>query len=162
MSPPTHPYHIRLKCKRIGQNKFHTDIIQLSNELIEDYESSPHFRMNIVAFANSKDVSELIVDAAGAEALESGSYTIITLDPDQKEQYPKGGFSAYSDMDRPIDVALPEVVKYLRFMPNLFLLEEVQPFFVLPALFDGEVIDSDAETKLDSWCQDIRRRSVVI
>lgn len=116
------------------------------NELIEDYESSPHFRMNIVAFANSKDVSELIVDAAGAEALESGSYTIITLDPDQKEQYPKGGFSAYSDMDRPIDVALPEVVKYLRFMPNLFLLEEVQPFFVLPALFDGEVIELPKET----------------
>jgi len=32
------------------------------NELIEDYESSPHFRMNVVTFANSKDVSELIVD----------------------------------------------------------------------------------------------------
>jgi len=78
--------------------------------------------------------------------LESGSYTIRTLDPEQKEKYPTNGFIAYSDMDRPIDVALPEVINYLRFMPNLFLLEEVQAFFVLPALFDGEVIEISKET----------------
>lgn len=112
------------------------------NELIENYESSPHFRMNIVTYANDQDVAELICDAAGAEALESGSYTIKSL-----SSMDNGGkFGIYNEMDRPIDVALPEVINYLRFMPNLYLLEEVQPFFVLPALFDGESIEIPKET----------------
>lgn len=112
------------------------------NDLIENYESSPHFRMNIVTYANDQDVAELICDAAGAEALESGSYTIKTLSSiDNGDK-----FGIYSEMDRPIDVALPEVINYLRFMPNLYLLEEVQPFFVLPALFDGESIEIPKET----------------
>lgn len=49
------------------------------NDMIENYECSPHFRMNIVSFADDVDVSELIVDAAGAEAVESGSYTIRSI-----------------------------------------------------------------------------------
>lgn len=112
------------------------------NGLIEKYESSPHFRMNIVTYANEQDVSELICDAAGAEALESGSYTIKTIsNADNSDK-----FGIYDEMNRPIDVALPEVINYLRFMPNLYLLEEVQPFFVLPALFDGESIEIPKET----------------
>lgn len=112
------------------------------NDIIEKYESSPHFRMNIVTYANEQDVSELICDAAGAEALESGSYTIKTLSSvDNGEK-----FGIYDEMDRPIDVALPEVINYLRFMPNLYLLGEVQPFFILPALFDGESIEIPKET----------------
>lgn len=109
------------------------------NEMIEKFENSPHFRVNIVAFSDAKDVSELIVDAAGAEALESGSYTIDTEESDSN-------YNIYSNMDRPIDVALPEVVSYLRFMPNLFSLEEVQPFFIFPALYDGESIEIPKET----------------
>lgn len=109
------------------------------NEMIEKFENSPHFRVNITAFANAKDVSELIVDAAGAEALESGSYNIDT-------EKSENGFNAYSEMNKPIDVALPDVVSYLRFMPNLFSLEEVQPFFIFPALYDGESIEIAKET----------------
>lgn len=109
------------------------------NEMIEKFENSPHFRVNVVAYANSKDVSELIVDAAGAEALESGSYNIET------EESPKN-FHIYSNMGKPIDVALHGVVSYLRFMPNLFSLEEVQPFFIFPALYDGESIEIPKET----------------
>lgn len=112
------------------------------NEIIEKYESSPHFRMNVVTYANEQDVSELICDAAGAEALESGSYTIRTKSREENN----GSFNIYNEMERPIDVAQPDVINYLRFMPNLFLLEEVQPFFVLPALFDGESIEIPKET----------------
>ena len=112
------------------------------SDLIEKYECSPHFRMNIVAFANDIDVSELIVDAAAAEAVESGSYAIHSLSHEENG----GLFTAYSDMDRPIDTALPEVINYLRFLPNLFLLEEAQHLFVLPALFDGETIEIPKET----------------
>lgn len=112
------------------------------NDIIENYESSPHFRMNIVAFADESDVSELIVDAAGAEALESGSYTIRTTAASNAGVY----FDRYTNIDRPIDVAQDGVINYLRFMPNLFLLEEVLPFFVFPALFDGETVELPKET----------------
>ena len=112
------------------------------NEMIEKFENSPHFRVNVVSFADEQDVSELIVDAAGAEALESGSYTIRT------EKFITNGnkYDVYSGMEKPIDVALPDVVSYLRFMPNLFSLEEVQPFFIFPALYDGESIEIPKET----------------
>lgn len=112
------------------------------NDLIEKYESSPHFRMNIVSFADQPDIAELIVDAAGAEALEAGSYTINTrcsVNSGEK-------FDRYYNMDRPIDVAREGVINYLRFMPNLFLLEETVPFFVFPALYDGEVVELPKET----------------
>lgn len=112
------------------------------NDIIENYESSPHFRMNIVSFADESDISELIVDAAGAEALESGSYTIRTTSAASTGTY----FDRYTNIDRPIDVAQEEVINYLRFMPNLFLLEEVMPFFVFPALFDGETVELPKET----------------
>ncbi len=112
------------------------------NDLIEKYESSPHFRMNIVAYANELDISELIVDAAGAEALESGSYTIRTLSSRETGKM----FNCYSFIEKPIDIAQDGVINYLRFMPNLFLLEEVLPFFVFPALYDGEVVEIPKET----------------
>lgn len=112
------------------------------NNLIEKYESSPHFRMNIIAFANEMDISELIVDAAGAEALESGSYTIKTIS--SREVGTK--FNTYSFIEKPIDIAQDGVINYLRFMPNLFLLDEVLPFFVFPALYDGEVVEIPKET----------------
>lgn len=112
------------------------------NEIIEKYECSPHFRMNIVSFADEVDISELIVDAAAAEAVDSGSYSIQSISYEENGEK----FNIYSQIERPIDVALPEVINYLRFMPNLFLLEEAQHFFVLPALFDGETIEIPKET----------------
>ena len=112
------------------------------NSIIENYESSPHFRMNVLAFANEAEVAELIVDATGAEALEAGSYTIQTTTAKQNGS----AFSRYHNIEGPIDVAQDEVIQYLRFMPNLFLLEEVMPFFVFPALFEGETIEISKET----------------
>lgn len=126
----------------INRDENAEETLKYYNGLIEKYESSPHFRMNIVAYANEMDVSELIVDAAGAEALESGSYSIKTL----SSQNVGKKFNTYSFIEKPIDIAQKGVINYLRFMPNLFLLEEVLPFFVFPALYDGEVVEIPKET----------------
>ena len=112
------------------------------NELIENYESSPHFRANILAFSDEQDIAELIVDAAGAEALESGSYTIKTFSSQEFD----GDLKIYSSMDKPVDIAGEDAVSHLKFMPNLFLLEELRPFFSFPALHDGEIIEIPKET----------------
>lgn len=118
------------------------ETLKYYNKLIESYESSPHFRANIIAMANQKDIAELIVDAAGAEALNEGSYTIKTITSQEVEK----NFSIYYGLERPIDIAQDNVINYLRFMPNLFTIEEILPFFVFPALFDGEVIEIPKET----------------
>ena len=118
------------------------ETLKYYNKLIESYESSPHFRANIIAMANQKDIAELIVDAAGAEALNEGSYTIKTITSQDVEK----NFSIYYGLERPIDIAQDNVINYLRFMPNLFTIEEILPFFVFPALFDGEVIEIPKET----------------
>lgn len=122
------------------------------NELIESYESSPHFRMNLVSFADEADIAELVADAAGAEALEAGSYTIRTLSAAELG----GPMTQYSAMDRPIDTAQEEVVRYLRFLPNLFLLEEVRPFFLFPALYDGESVEIPKETSPSYQAEGLR------
>ena len=112
------------------------------NDIIEDYESAPHFRANILAFSDEYDIAELIVDSAGAESLVGGSYTIKAISQD--------GFSdslnVYSLMDRPVDVAHVDAVSQLKFIPNLYLLEELRPFFTFPALYDGETIEIPKET----------------
>ena len=126
----------------VNRDESAEETLKQYNDLIEKYESSPHFRMNIIALANQIDVAELIVDAAGAEALEAGSYSIKTHSSENEGV----SFDKYYNMDRPIDVAQEDVINYLKFMPNLFLLEEVLPFFVFPALYDGEVVEIPKET----------------
>jgi len=116
------------------------------NDLIESYESTPHFRANILAFCDDKDIAELIVDAAGAEALEGGSYTIKTFDAAKM-----GELHQYTSLDKPVDVSGEDAVQHLKFMPNLFLLDELRPFFSFPALHDGEVIQVAKETAPPSY-----------
>jgi len=112
------------------------------NDLIEKYESAPHFRANILAFANEQDIAVSIVDAAGAESLKSGNYVIKIFSADRDF---KGNLDIYSSMTI-IDVAGKNTFTNLRFMPNLYLLDELRPFFTLPALYDGEVIEIPKET----------------
>lgn len=126
----------------INRDENAEETLKYYNKLIESYESSPHFRANIIAMANQRDVAELIVDAAGAEALEAGSYTIKTITSREVGK----SFSLYYGLERPIDIAQDGVINYLRFMPNLFTIDEILPFFVFPALFDGEVIEIPKET----------------
>lgn len=116
------------------------EILKQYNDLIEHYASSPHFRANILAFADEQEVAELILDAAGAEALERGNYSIkVFSNLDEK-------ITVYCSMDKVVDVSGENTVKQLKFMPNLFLLNELRSFFSFPALYDGEVIQISKET----------------
>ncbi|MDR0460823.1 MAG: hypothetical protein LBH62_05250 [Nitrososphaerota archaeon] len=119
------------------------DTLKQYNKLIERYESTPHFRANILAFSDSKEIGELIVDAAGAEALTSGNYRVKVF---ASQELNESKFTAYSKMDRPLDIAEKDAVNHLKFMPNLYLLDELRPFFTFPALHDGESIEIPKET----------------
>lgn len=133
------------------------DTLSIYEKMLDKFESSPHFLVNVVTFSNDLDTCETIIDSAGAEALLKGKYTISSF---------RGNFSPMSFLgDENINlinmparmvarssskgmIVCKEEVKdlTLNYLPVFFTLEEVAPFFRLPALYDGEVIQKGKET----------------
>lgn len=133
------------------------DVLDSYEDLIEKYDSSPHFIASVMVLANGKEDAVSILDAAGSESLLKGKYNIAT-------------FSSNFDPNCFLDVEFNElenmrermVVKKgrpglivcredtaainLNYLPTLFSLEEIAPFFRLPALYDGEIIQMAKET----------------
>lgn len=133
------------------------DVLDCYEDLIEKYDSSPHFIANIMVFADGKEDAISILDSAGSESLLKGKYNIATF---------SSNFGINSFIDDQFDglVNLREgmVVKKgnpglivcredtasirLNYLPSLFSLEEIAPFFRFPALYDGETIQLAKET----------------
>lgn len=133
------------------------DVLKRYEDMLESYESSPHFIANVMVFATNSETSSTVLDSAGAEALLKGKYSITTLG---------GQFDGTSFIgDKNVELesfADKMVVKSagnglivcredksnlnLNFLPVFFTLEEIAPFFRFPALYDGEDIQMPKET----------------
>lgn len=133
------------------------DVLDSYEDLIEKYDSSPHFIANVLVLANGKEDAVSILDAAGSESLLKGKYNIATF---------SSNFDPVCFLDREFDglenMRERMVVKKgrpglivcredtaainLNYLPTLFSLEEIAPFFRLPALYDGEIIQMAKET----------------
>ena len=133
------------------------DVLDNYEDLIEKYDSSPHFISNVMVFANNREDAASILDAAGSESLLKGKYSISTF---VSKFTPESFFS--KDIDS-LDNLRDRVVMRkgrpglivcredtanikLNYLPTLFSLEEIAPFFRFPALYDGEVIQLPKET----------------
>ena len=55
------------------------DALDNYEEIIEKFDSSPHFIANVLVLANGKEDAVSILDAAGAESLLKGKYNISTF-----------------------------------------------------------------------------------
>lgn len=133
------------------------DVLKNYEDLIEKYDSSPHFISNIMVFANTREDSASILDAAGSESLLKGKYSMATF------------FSTFTPLSflkndlGPLENLRDRMVMRpgrpglivcrddtacltLNYLPTMFSLEEIAPFFRLPALYDGEVIQLPKET----------------
>ena len=55
------------------------DVLDNYEDLIEKYDTSPHFVANIMVLANGKENAVSILDAAGSESLLKGKYNIATF-----------------------------------------------------------------------------------
>lgn len=137
------------------------DVLESYEKLIEKYDSSPHFIANVSVFANGKEDAVSVLDAAGSESLIKGKYQIATF---------FSSFHPLSFLDDEFDgmenlrermiakPGKPGIVVCrsdtaginLSYLPTLFSLEEAAPFFRLPALYDGEVIQIAKETAPDA------------
>lgn len=133
------------------------DVLDSYEKLIEKFDSSPHFLANIIVFANSKEDAVSILDAAGSESLLKGKYSIATFSSKfDSVSFLDEDFGGLENMrdgmvvrkGRPGLVVCREdtVSISLNYLPTLFSLEEISPFFRLPALYDGEIIQMPKET----------------
>ncbi len=137
------------------------DVLDSYEDLIEKYDSSPHFIANILVLANRKEDALSILDAAGSESLLKGKYNIATF---------SSNFTPICFLNEKFDgldnirermvvrrgrpgliVCRDDTLSInLNYLPTLFSLEEVAPFFRLPALYDGEIIQMSKETAPDA------------
>ncbi len=143
----------------LDQRDFEAEnVLKGYEDLLNKVDSSPHFIANLFVFANDRENSAVVLDAAGAEALMKGSYEIGTFSG-------KFGMHAFLEAGETVDlynrhkkiimqktgrgliICKEESQNYkLRYLPTLFTLEEVAPFFRFPALYEGEVIQIRKET----------------
>lgn len=133
------------------------DVLDNYEDLIERYDSSPHFISNIMVFANNREDAATILDAAGSESLLKGKYTISTfVSKFSPESFLSKNIEPLDNLrdgvvlrkGRPGLIVCKESAANinLNYLPTLFSLEEIAPFFRFPTLYDGEVIQLPKET----------------
>ena len=133
------------------------DVLDNYEKLLEKYESSPHFIANVMVFANSREDATSVLDAAGSESLKKGKYTIATFYSDYIcSSFLDGVVNQLENLrehkllkqGKPGLIICEESTSNinLNYLPSLFTLEEIAPFFRLPVLYDGEIIQMAKET----------------
>ena len=107
-------------------------------DLVKTIAGTPHFNVNIKAFAQNSDYANMLLDAAASEALSEGSYDVIVE---------TGMFNANEIINKNLRLLCnTKAPKELRFWPTLFFLKELVPFTTLPTLYSGESIEMPKET----------------
>lgn len=143
-----------------GSRDYEADSVLRSYEdMLKKVEESPHFTGNLFVFGTNRENTAVVLDAAGAEALKTGSYELASFSGSFRMKSLLGEGSdakSYLDPRRKIQmqcagkgwtVCREEAQHYrLRYLPTLFTVEEMVPFFCLPALYEGEVVQKRKET----------------
>lgn len=107
-------------------------------DLVKTIAGTPHFNVNIKAYAQNSDYANMLLDAAASEALSEGSYDVAVE---------SGMFNINEIINKNLRLLCnTKAPKELRFWPTLFFLKELVPFTALPTLYSGESIEMPKET----------------
>ena len=111
-------------------------------DLLESLAENPHFLVDVQVMSDSLEHACSILDAAASEALQEGTHEQI-----QFEQY-----LSLSELSEACFYvcAKKEAPPALNRLPQLFLLEELAHFAILPVLYSGEWIEIAKETVPES------------
>lgn len=121
-----------------GKDDNSENIVKSWDKYLNNLMKFPQFLANVVAFADSQDVAVMLADSVAAEAVESGTYLIETLNSST-------GFSMY-ESDAKILYKEKETGNYVAPFLSLYTLEEIRPMFSFPILYPGETIECQKET----------------
>lgn len=126
----------------VNNDNYARDISKEYEDWLTNIETNPHFRVNVYGFADNSFQAKIILNAAGAEALNKGDFSLASIKPDSD-----GMFNILSRMG--------ECAEDYCFFPNqatlkswstTWCLSETVPFFRLPVLYDGETVQIPKET----------------
>ena len=130
-----------------GKDDNSENIIKSWDKYLNNLMKFPQFLANVVAFADYSDLAVMLADSVAAEAVESGTYLIETLNSDT-------GFSMYYG-DNTIIHKKTDNMHYLSSVLSLYTLEEIRPMFSLPILYPGESIECQKETDPEPFVKEV-------
>lgn len=126
----------------VKNNDYAREICKEYEEWLTAVETSPHFRMNIYGFASNTFRAKILLNAAASEAISEGNFSIAKIKPDAN-----GKCSVISRMgEKAEEYCMYGQNASISSWSTTYVLEEVEPFFRMPVLFDGEVIELQKET----------------
>lgn len=125
-----------------SRDSYAKDICKEYETWLTNIETTPHFRVNIYAFASNLFKAKIILNAVASEAINTGDFSLASIKAETD-----GRYSYFDRMGN-------EAETYCRYSKDAVLsswsttytLEEVEPFFRLPTLYDGEIIEIPKET----------------
>lgn len=115
-----------------------SDALKQYEDFLSKLDTSPSFYAHISVFCDDERVGQILLEAAASEAIKEGYDKITSV---------KGNFSGLSllkNIDR--DLCCTKAPESLRLLPCVYTLEELDPFFRFPTLYDGESIEIPKET----------------
>ena len=126
----------------LHSNSYVKDICKEYENWITAIETNPHFRINMYAFAETAFQAKIILNAVGAESIKQGDFSLALIKADEN-----GLYNSNSRMEiHAEDYCVYPKQACLASWPTTYCLNEVEPFFRLPVLFEGETIEIPKET----------------
>lgn len=123
-------------------NNYAKDVCKIYEDWLTKIETMPHFRVNIYSFAENPFKAKLILNAVGSEAINEGDFSIANIKADVN-----GKFNLLSRMTSGAsDYSFYPSQAILKSWATTYSLNEIIPFFRLPVLYEGEVIEIPKES----------------
>lgn len=134
---------LRIEKNNNGMTSFQKDesadyTLERYKDLIKEIAANPQFQANIRVYSNNKEYANMLLGAAASEALSEGSHDVKNF---------TGAYNIFDITNRQVEqVCDDKAPSELRFWPTFFMMKEIAPFVVFPALYSGESIEIPKET----------------
>ena len=121
-----------------GRDEGAKQTLKYYENLLEQMTMFPHFLVNVHALCENENCAKMVLDSAGSEALQEGTYDLYgEVYGGNVSQILEGGFQCFSEEMYP---------ESLMVIPYIYTVEEVSAFALLPVLYPGETIELAKET----------------